>query len=346
MNKLLALLHFLQCHRLFAYLNRKKVTILMYHGFTDETSHAGLMNYHGKHLFVGRFRQQIAYLKRHYTIISLDHLVEAQAGKRELPDRAVILTFDDGYKSNHSLAYPVLKEFAAPATIFITGNFVDKREFLWPDRVEYALDKTSVSSFDLTVNNEIIHFDIPDRESKKACNHRINGLMKAVPQDARENILQEIEEKLGHTLSACSNVHDMYLPLDWADVQEMIGSGLVSFGSHSISHGIISRYSPERMREELLFPKQVIEEKTGVPCTLFAYPNGAPGDFSAESRRLLIDLGYTCGLTTVKGSNDSKADIYELKRVGIRNSMDIAEFVMAISGATRFLLKLKNRQRD
>jgi peptidoglycan/xylan/chitin deacetylase (PgdA/CDA1 family) len=321
--------------------NRKKVTILMYHGFTDETNHVGMMNYHGKHLDAGTFRQQVAYLKRHHTIIPLEQLVEAHAGKKELPDSAVILTFDDGYKSNYKLAYPVLKDFAAPATIFLTKNFVEDREFLWPDRVEYALDKTTVSSFEIVVNKIAIRFDIPDREAKKVCNHRINGLMKAVPQDAREDILQEIEEKLGHTLSACSNAHDMYLPLDLADVHEMIGSGLVSFGSHSISHGIITGYSPDRMREELLFPKQVIEEKTGVPCTLFAYPNGAEGDFSDESKKVLIELGYTCGLTTVKGANDSHADIFELKRIGIRNSMTFPEFVMAVSGATKLLLKMK-----
>jgi len=313
----------------------------MYHGFTDIDSQNGIINFHGKHMNAGNFRRQISYLNKNYNIIRLDQLVEIYRKGEKLPERAVVITFDDGYKSNYALAFPVLKELDAFATIFITTNFIEYEEFLWPDRVEYALDKTPVTMFDLVVNNEITHFDIPDTESRIACYQKINALLKNVTRESRGKVINELERKLGCKLAMNGDVHNIYRPLAWGEVMEMTGSGLVSIGSHTISHGIVTKFSTEKMREELSLPKQVIEKHTGVPCTLFAYPNGAPGDFSGQSRKVLIDLGYSCGLTTVKGKNDRHADVYELRRLAVKNNVTSGEFAMAVSGATECLLRAK-----
>jgi biofilm PGA synthesis lipoprotein PgaB len=93
-----------------------KVVVLEYHGFTpgdDSTENDWLIPQ-------ASFREQMEYLKSNgYSVISLHHLVDHMISGSPIPNRPVVLTFDDGYLSNYALAYPVLKKLNFPATIFL-----------------------------------------------------------------------------------------------------------------------------------------------------------------------------------------------------------------------------------
>jgi peptidoglycan/xylan/chitin deacetylase (PgdA/CDA1 family) len=70
------------------------------------------------------FREQQEYLARNYRIVSLDEVRRWVRGETALPPRAVLLTFDDGYRDNLEVAYPILKRFGHTATIFVPTDFV------------------------------------------------------------------------------------------------------------------------------------------------------------------------------------------------------------------------------
>ncbi len=73
------------------------------------------------------FQKQMKYLKDNsYQVIKLSDLVNLLKGGKELPEKTVVLTFDDGFKDNYSNAFPVLKEYNLPATIFLTVGWVGK----------------------------------------------------------------------------------------------------------------------------------------------------------------------------------------------------------------------------
>jgi len=77
---------------------------------------------------VGRFRRQMAYLKRFgYRVLDLEAAVQALFGGAALPSRSVVLTFDDGYRSFREHAFPVLKRFGFPATVFLVSGLLGKR---------------------------------------------------------------------------------------------------------------------------------------------------------------------------------------------------------------------------
>ncbi|MDH4273552.1 MAG: polysaccharide deacetylase family protein [Gammaproteobacteria bacterium] len=84
------------------------------------------------------FAAQLAYLRQnHYTVVALDNLLEFLEGKRTLPDRSVVITIDDGYRSTFEIAYPLLKKFAFPATVFLYTDFVGASDALsWPQMKE------------------------------------------------------------------------------------------------------------------------------------------------------------------------------------------------------------------
>lgn len=120
-------------------------------------------------------------------------------------------------------------------------------------------------------------------------------------------------------------------PLNWDQLRVMAARN-VEIGSHSKTHCIISRCGHDSMRDELEDSKTRIATEVGQPCSLFAYPNGAPGDFSGASRRLLIELGYSCALTTVFGLLRGEADLFTAPRVGVSRRDSIHVFRAKLAG--------------
>ena len=99
------------------------------------------------------FREQMQYLKANgYRVISLRELVEFTRLERQLPQRSVVLTFDDGYKSFRQHAYPVLKELGFPATLFVYTDYVGagRNALSWQDLRELGAEGVDVQAHSKT----------------------------------------------------------------------------------------------------------------------------------------------------------------------------------------------------
>jgi len=338
-KNILRILYVFQFHRIARLLNRNKVIILMYHGFTEKTQFDGIANYHHQNLNMDTFRKHIEYLKKYYKIISLQEYVESIHSKSKTPQNSVIITIDDGYRSNYLLAFPVLKESHTPATIFITTSFVDNKLPLWADRIEYAINKTSKTKLELEY--EKLSFDLTSKELEIACDKKIKTLLKLNNQEQRDKLIEGIENTLDTKLSINGSTDQIYQPLSWNEIDEMLQSGFVSIGCHTHSHFILSKCSPQTAENELRLSKKIIEDKTANKCDLFCYPNGKQNDFNNETAELIRITGYKCALTTISGMNSIDSNPYELKRIGIGDEEDMIEFIMKISGVIHSLQKIK-----
>jgi peptidoglycan/xylan/chitin deacetylase (PgdA/CDA1 family) len=105
------------------------VPILCYHRFGD----------HGERLEVSgaQFREQLSYLKKHdYRVIRMSELLAFLRGERALPKRSVLLTIDDGHRSIYQVAYPLLKEFGFPATLFVYSDYIGNGGLRWQELEE------------------------------------------------------------------------------------------------------------------------------------------------------------------------------------------------------------------
>ena len=90
--------------------------------------------------------------------------------------------------------------------------------------------------------------------------------------------------------------------MSWDQIKEMQDSGLVSFGSHSLSHRRLRSLPDEEIVREITESKRVLEEKLGRPVTAFCYPFGA-GGFDKRVRPQVFKAGYLFDFSTKKGVN-------------------------------------------
>lgn len=134
-------------------------------------------------------------------------------------------------------------------------------------------------------------------------------------------------------------------PLDWEEVKEM-GMRGVEFGSHTLTHPMLSRVPNDVARREIAESKQVLEERLGSPVELFCYPRG---DFNADVKRLVREAGYRFACSTLPGVNDRRTDVFALRRTYISRRDSIDEFGKKMAGAYDLLQRgaiLWNRLRS
>ncbi|MCK4589168.1 MAG: polysaccharide deacetylase family protein [Nanoarchaeota archaeon] len=247
---------------------------------------------------------------------------------------------DDGYLSNYSLAYPILKKLNIPATIFLTTSFVNQKEFLWMDRVEYALALARPNHYRLNVHDQKLLLDLRNDDLKLKSLKKIKSLIKSEPQGLRLKFIAELESLLKNKLTLNEKTPEIYLPLDWHQVQKMVEKELVSIGGHTHTHAILTKCSPKELKKELSLAKKIIEKNIKIKLLPFAYPNGTVKDFNKQIQSYLKQLNYSCALTTMSGFNNKKTDLFELRRIAVDDRMDWIEFIMNISGFRYLLLRL------
>ena len=96
-------------------------TVLAYHDVVDSSS---ALTYDG--ITLRNLAVQLDWLRQNgYRVVSVDDVVAAQQGQRPLPPKAVLLTFDDGYRSFYTHVYPLLRAFDYPAVLSVVGSFLD-----------------------------------------------------------------------------------------------------------------------------------------------------------------------------------------------------------------------------
>src|SRR5216684_2312191 len=127
--------------RLAAGFRRDGAAILMYHSVMKDPSSqdvflGGIAHSHDV------FRGQMELLVRRYRPVSLDQVKRFARREVELPHRAVVVTFDDGYADNYEIAAPALNNFGVPATFYVTVECVEESRLPWPARLRFVFSTT------------------------------------------------------------------------------------------------------------------------------------------------------------------------------------------------------------
>lgn len=329
-------------HRLFSFLNRDRPTVLAFHGVTAETP-GHLCNHHGLHLHTPIFERLMSFIAARYQTIPLARVVDWLEGRGTLPNRAVVVTFDDGYRNVLTQAAPILKAMGIPATFFVATDFVHGGKMLWTDQLLSALFLTRVprlsiewsgGAFDLSLGNDV---------DKIAADRRLLAVCKSLPDDERLSLLARVIERLDTEESRLASAWADFEPVSPDELKRLPDYG-IEVGSHTCSHAIVKRMTTGQMTRELGESKRLIEASVGRPCEQFSYPNGSPADFDARTRQQVVAAGYRCAVTTIKAAVTPGQDPFEIPRcVLTHNRITLSEFAAELSGFPRFVRGVKGR---
>ena len=202
----------------------------------------------------------------------------------------------------------------------------------------YCVQHTERAQLDLGVGGETLSLDLSTPETKRTGSGLLLAATKTLSRAARDAVLRDLERETGRFLGEREPVAPTCQPMSWGQVKAMAASGLISFGSHTRTHSILSHCTPGELSEELASSKAIIEERTGLACELFCYPNGTTADFSETTRAGLVGAGYRCGLTTVPGLVRAESDVYALPRFSSNTTLQNLELKLAGAADLRKLL--------
>lgn len=269
------------------------------------------------------FEKQINFLRQHYEIIDFSDLKEIR-NRRTIERDLVVLTFDDGYRDNYTHAFPVLRKYDVPATVFLATGYIGTDKLLWYDKLAWMFHaNVSIQELknlirgqllpELTKDVDRFHSLQEDEQSKilRSIAARIRTLSPAA-RDVFINRLTEIWE----SRSVPSN--GTRAMLNWEEVKEMSSSS-ISFGCHTRSHPFLSSLSEQQARREIFESKLLIESHIKKPVTVFAYPYGKAEDYrSGYIFSTLKDSGFEYACSTRRGSESFPIDHpLELRRRGV-----------------------------
>ena len=289
----------------YAFLRRKltksQVGILLYHRVCPSKD-----NWAVKPLSPLSFERQMEYFRRNYEILSLDRLVQYIKQGRPLPEKAVVITFDDGYRDNYLYAYPTLMKHGIPATIFITTGHIGSSRLFWFDEVNYLVQLSPLNQLEL---DELGSYHIETELDRFRTSSLIARRLQELPDERKRGLIEklintcqvDIPDNLGEDLF-----------LSWDEVREMSEDG-ISFGAHTVNHPVLTNLPLEGARWEIMQSKKDIEEKLGKEVTAFAYPFGP---FNAEIAALVEESGFASAVTTELQLVNRKANPFALPRIG------------------------------
>ena len=288
--------------------------ILTYHRIDDPLNQPHL--YPGLCIPPAVFTQQLEFLATNYTLVSAELILKSLSSPNPepLPPRAVLITFDDGYKDFLENAWPILKSYHVPAILFVPTSYPDhpERSFWW-DSLYHILSITSEEKLSTGFGDFI--FTTP--ADRMAAYKQIRDFLTRIPHTETIQFLSQLSIDLD--VSPIEN-HI----LSWADLRKLSSEGL-AMGAHTQTHPRLDQVSTQVAKLEIEASIRDLSENLGSPdgcLPLFAYPGGG---VTEEVVELLRNLGIKAAFTTERGINHfSKDNPLRLRRINIGKRTNIA----------------------
>jgi peptidoglycan/xylan/chitin deacetylase (PgdA/CDA1 family) len=245
------------------------------------------------------FRAQLSFLSRFFRIVPLHHIWESENSERDTRPK-LALTFDDGLRNNYAIAYPILKEFKAPATFFVCPGLIDSQRWLWNHECRARLAWWS--------GEERLRFA---KSLGLACCEiePIIQRLKDAPSVERLQLEMELR-KATPDFAPTEEERQRFDIMTW-DELKALDKRLITIGGHSTSHEILPQLASDRLECEVADCKFWLEHELGRTVDHFCYPDGA---YNAQ---VLSCVGrhFKSAVTTKAGWVPSQPSLLELPRI-------------------------------
>ena len=243
------------------------------------------------------FERVLRVLKRmRVDVISIDEMHRRMVAG-DFKRRFVVITIDDGYKDIKEFAYPLLKKYEMPFTLYIPTSFPDHLGELWWLALEAVIARNSRVS--LPINGEYRHFDCATLAQKREIGGEIYRYLRSLKT---EKELREVIRELcaRYKVDLAGFCRD--LSMTWDEIAEMAEDPLVTIGAHTVSHSMLKKIPDDAaVRAEMEQSRAVLEAALGKRPQHLAYPVGDPTSAGPREFRIAAELGFKTAVTTRPG---------------------------------------------
>jgi len=250
-----------------------------------------------------------------------------------------VLTFDDGYRDNVEYAWPILKQYRSPWTVFVTTEFADGPGRLWWIELEQAiarLDRVVISR-----DGELLSLPSRTLDEKQAAFNAAYRQLRAGPMQRMRTVMADLTSQAG----IVSDRPAAEFCLSWAELQDLAREPDVTIGAHTLSHPVLAKLETTAAVREIAESKALLEHRLNRPIRHFAYPFGDRSSAGEREFSIVRELGFTTAVTSRPGHLFSyHADhLNALPRVSINGLFQNRAALRALVSGVPFLLWNRGR---
>ncbi|TYC62721.1 polysaccharide deacetylase family protein [Marinobacter sp. BW6] len=272
------------------------------------------------------FEQQVRHIRERYNSYSLVELMKYHLEHGRMPPHAVVITVDDGYQDFYKHAFPILQRYGVPATLFATTGFIERRLWLWPDKITWMLEQLTHINREFSLGSITVKAgEINDGRRSDFWKRWIDHCLSLPDQDKHE-FISSLACELG--LSIPAEIPEAFAPLSWDELKEMQRAG-IEVGGHTVTHPSLGRVTKSQARDEIFGCRDALNQNLGQRERTFCYPNGQPSDFQQFLPDLVREAGFW-GAVTAFPDALGISDRYLMRRHV--SGDDMFQFYKAVSG--------------
>lgn len=317
------------------------ITILTYHRVLSAQDLQTGKVQPGMYVRAETFQMHMEYLRDRFEVLSLQNLLDRWRDQRWDAGTAYCsITFDDGWLDNYQYAFPILKQYRFPGTIFLPTDYIETSRWFWPERLGYLLRMAGAPSCAsekkevlCAVLKEKVQAGLKEKElpllkwkflHPGACDDVIEAC-KELSAERLEDLISTLAEMLG------VHIPEARVVVNWDEVKEMSRYG-ISFGSHSCSHRLLTHLSKEDIRREVVLSYETLCASRANIVPVFCYPNGNYNDVVQHE---VHEAGYQAAMSVIEGIEGKvPTDMLALKRISLHDDISdtISQFALALSG--------------
>jgi peptidoglycan/xylan/chitin deacetylase (PgdA/CDA1 family) len=250
------------------------------------------------------FRQRMEWVRAWFNVVPLSDAVGCLY-RGSLPERALAITFDDGYGNNQTTALPILRQLGLHATFFVATGFLDGG-CMWNDRLIEAIRGAGGRVLEFS-SLGLGTYDVDTPDARRHAIMSILYQIRYLPAEEREAQVDAIAAATGAQVRG-----DVMLTT--AQLRDLASTGM-GIGGHTVTHPILARLDDAKARREMADGRDALESIVRQPIKLFAYPNGKPStDYTAAHVRIAKELGFVAALSTAPGAARVGDDPHQLPR--------------------------------
>lgn len=316
-------------------------TCLMYHRFCpDQAGPDDMTQGFAPNLdlsvTISAFDKQMAFVAQHFNCLSLPEAIDRLA-RGKLPRRSMIVTFDDGYLDNLTLALPILRRYAVPATVYVATGLIEQTDLPW----WYELEDLIVAGDGLHVHwdKQDLHFSTIDAAAKRQTFDILNPMLKSMDSTEQATFMGLLRQGSSKPIQQ----DDQFM--NRSQLIELASDPLITIGAHTHNHLALSELKPIRLRHEMNRSRELLEDWLKRPIEHLAYPFGGEAQAATREFDVAAELGFSSAVTTRLGhfQRFHKNHLLALPRIGIGYRDCMARFEWKISGLYSMIRRPSSR---